>query len=90
MEPGQYLEEGPVVRAGQQALSPLPMLAEDFQVVLQEVPVLPHTSQRCSLLLLYPGHHLPLEILQSFPQESKFAQNHRFEPLGGVLGREEP
>lgn len=90
MAPGRYLEEGPVVGAGQQALSPLPVLVKDIQAVLQEAPVLSHVPQRRCLLLLNPGHCLPLAILQGFPQEGKFAQNHRFEPLSGVLGEEEP
>lgn len=79
-----------MVGAGQQALSPLPVLAEDVQAVLQEAPVLLHAPQRRRLLLLDPDHRAPLEILQGFPQEGEFAQNHRSELLGGVLGEEEP
>lgn len=73
---GRYLEEGPVIGTGQQVLSPVPVLAQDVQSLLQEAPVLPHVPQCCRLLLLDPGHHLPLEILQRFPQEGEFVQNH--------------
>lgn len=79
-----------MVGAGQQVLSFLPVLAEDIQAVLQEAPALLHAPQRCRLPLLDTGHRLPLAILQGFLQERKFAQNHRFEPLRGVLGGEEP
>lgn len=85
--PEWYLEEGPVVGAGQQTLSPLSVLAKDIQVVLQEVPVLLHMPQCCHLLLLNTGHCLTLEILQSFPQVGEFALNPSFEFLRGVLGR---
>lgn len=75
-----------MVRAGQQALSPLPVLAKDIQAVLTQVPVLVHTLQCCHLLLLNPGHCLTLEILQSCPQVGEFALNPSFE-LRAVLGR---
>lgn len=73
---GWYLEEGPVIGTGQQVPSPVPVLAQDIQSLLQEAPVFPHMPQCCRLLLLNPGHRLPLEILQCFPQEGEFVQNH--------------
>lgn len=75
-----------MVRAGQQALSPLPVLAKDIQAVLTQVPVLVHTLQCCHPLLLNPGHCLTLEILQSCPQVGEFALNPSFK-LRAVLGR---
>lgn len=76
-----------MVRAGQQALNPLPVLAKDIQAVPPQVPVLVHTLQCCPLLLFNPGHCLTLEILQSFPQLGEFALNPSFELLRAVLGR---
>lgn len=76
-----------MVRAGQQTLSPLPVLAKGIQAVLPQVPVLVHTLQCCLLFLFNPGYCLTLEILQSFPQVGEFALNPSFELLRAVLGR---
>lgn len=85
---GRYLEEGPVVRGGdQQVPCLLLVLSQGVQVPLQGVGVLLHASQRRRQLLLDLGHHLALESLQAFLQVGEFAQDHRSEPLGGVLVR---
>lgn len=73
--------------AGQQVPCLLLVLSEGVQVILQGAGVLLHAPQRRHQLLLDLGHHLTPESLQAFLQVGEFAQDHRSEPLGGVLAR---